>query len=278
MSQTRPTQVTTPKSNKALVTLGETRILSTVTVQVGSMTTSPTGDIVVQLEFPCDLAQPSQSPAAAAAPVQAYIQRILMETIPLDQLSLQHHCPNHTESSIKLGHWAFRLIINLQVLVQDGNLWDSALLAGVAALQNTRLPQLQWNDITNQFAQVSSRQYVPKPLMVPTVPVSLTLGLYKRTKSGKPTTGKPSSTSQSWITDPTLLEESCLTSCLTVVVNAASTNNNKSNEGELLSVEYSGRESVQPTSDFLLAIRMAQARAQEVQRDLLQQSATNTTR
>lgn len=172
MSQTRPTQVTTPKSNKALVTLGETRILSTVTVQVGNTTTKPAGDIVVQLEFPCDLAQTSQSPASAAAPLQAYVQRILMETLPLDQLSLQHHCPNHTESSIKLAHWAFRVNINLQVLVQDGNLWDAALLASVAALQNTKLPQLRWNETTKQFAQMSSRQYAPKTLMVPTVPVT----------------------------------------------------------------------------------------------------------
>jgi len=266
----------------ALVTVGETRILSTVTFTVGQ-STNKAGDVAVTLSFPCGQDSPK------SAPIESYIQRLLLETIPLEQLSLQHYADDSTvnfksslsnnrqlsskqqqrSAVVNLAFMAIRLQVSLQVVHNDGNLWDAAVLASVAALRRTILPALEWNSDSQTFCLLDKSDLVPKTqLQLPILPVSLTLGIYyQKEEDDADAAAAVKHNKLNWMTDPTRLEEESgwLTSCLTVVIDA----NSSSNDCNLVSLEYSGQQPLTVESDLLLALHMAAARAKEIKTLLL---------
>mmetsp|Transcript_12884 Transcript_12884/g.26727 ORF Transcript_12884/g.26727 Transcript_12884/m.26727 type:complete len:342 (-) Transcript_12884:732-1757(-) len=276
-SQARPTLMQkgplhhTAVDGSALVTLGDTRILASVTCGVGQSTTSPPrGDIAVTLSFPCGQ---EATHNMAAAPLEAYLERLWMETIPLEQLSLSFlkdntsTATNNNTSNVAL--LAMRLQISLQVLHAAGNLWDATILASVAALVDTTLPNLHYNATTGRVERQSGGR---RSLQLPILPLPLTLGVYHVPSTNNNNRNDTTSTTH-WMVDPTLLEEASghLASALTVVVNGAN------DKFEIVSLEYSGASppALSVEQHVLVALHMAQARAQELRVLLLSEPETS---
>mmetsp|Transcript_15852 Transcript_15852/g.34745 ORF Transcript_15852/g.34745 Transcript_15852/m.34745 type:complete len:197 (-) Transcript_15852:23-613(-) len=190
-------------------------------------------------------------------------------------------------NSINWNLQALRLHVTIQILHHAGNLWDATLLAAVAALQDTTLPDsprcFVWDArrgrlaLANAWDKSQRRQPPPKklprkPFQLPTLPIPLTLGLWwnkgnnNNNNNNNQNDGVGTETNPVvWMTDPTRLEEESgwLPSALTVVLNGTNSNNNQ-DEMELVSLEYSGYHALRMEQDVLLALHMAQARAQEI--------------
>ena len=315
-AQTRPTSVQlgplqtrypgTSLSNdsvagSSMVALGETRVLGGVTLAVGQQATAdqmssssstsssvmPTcrGDVLVTLSPPCGISDSLLQ--QQWIPIQNYIQRILDETLNLEQLSLESLMPNSvattsssssaaSSSKTKISMMALRLNVALQVLNHDGNIWDAALLASIAALHNTTLPDenglLMDDNGQVWFREVPNTEFKRGcPFQLPILPIPLTLGMWvnhHREENDNQKDGGIDLTGHHWITDPTLMEEESghLNSALTVVVDAAAGGQEESSviTPSILSLEYSGTASIAVEDDLLVALHMASARAQEM--------------
>ncbi|KAL7570515.1 hypothetical protein ACA910_004291 [Epithemia clementina (nom. ined.)] len=307
----------------SMVALGETRVLGGVTLAVGQPATaeqgsgggggggssslSCCGDVVVTLSPPCGIEESSLQ--QQWAPIQAYVQRILDETLSLEQLSLQSILPSSTtttatttssssqQQTARIGLLALRLQVTIQVLNHDGNLWDAALLASVAALQNTILPDSDGVMMDANNGQIWFRENhggAGRPFQLPILPIPLTLGLWVGNPRHATTNDENLPLQDQWITDPTLLEEESghLNSALTIVmdaaaarsakVSAASDNNNNNDSSSpssvedswnptILSLEYTGTATIDVETDLLLSLHMAAARAKEMGQLLLRQ-------
>jgi exosome complex RNA-binding protein Rrp42 (RNase PH superfamily) len=207
-------------AGSALARLGATHVVAGVTLQIGQ-TTQPNvpttaaaadqGDLLVHLTSTATVGHASASYTA----LTAYVQRLLLESLDARQLVIQPGC-------------AWRLVLTIQILQEDGNLTDACLLAAVAALAQTQLPIHTVEKVVGEKAegQGSVLGYRPQPtkaLLMPVRPVSLTVGSWYDTEAHV----------LRWVVDPTAAEEAALEGSLTLVVAA-------DGAGELLGVELRG--------------------------------------
>lgn len=138
-------------AGSALVKIGATQILAGVTLQIGQpgATSRLCGDILITTEDPA---------------LQRWLQRVLV-TLPLEQLCLQE------------GTAAWRLTITCHIIGHDGNVYDAALLAVVAALLHTKLPQTQQNIKDKTWEIIAGSDATS--LIHWTLPIPVTFGLYE---------------------------------------------------------------------------------------------------
>jgi exosome complex RNA-binding protein Rrp42 (RNase PH superfamily) len=169
--------------------------------------------------------------------LQSYVQRLLDDTLELTQLVIAQ------------GQTAFSIQLFLQIVSDDGNLKDACLLAAVTALHDLQIPT---NPLLLDKKVLLRNNDTYTNFKLECLPVSLSLGIWKNNhhESNK----KPIV-----IVDPTLDEDSLLTSHMTVIVNA-------NNLLQILSLDMSSSssDSAVPASVIALAVKMAQARAKEV--------------
>jgi exosome complex RNA-binding protein Rrp42 (RNase PH superfamily) len=333
LTQTRPTSIQTDiyanSSNSniagsALVHLGDTHVLAAVSLLIGQCTSSKAaavaaatssrstdqssssvgargGDIVVLVSSPDSSGAENRDGQAACLLCQSLLQRILHETIDLEQLLIDTSCivrrpnkKNPSSSSSKTTTYtgpilAWRLQVTVRVLHNHGNIFDAALLASVAALQQTRLPvHLQYDEdgkvavvawtanANNNNNNNSSSTNSGRLLKMPLLPSPLSMGTFQISKNKyddndkdddhnntTTTTTTMTTTTTRWIVDPTRAEQEVLQNALCVVVNARPPH-------EVLAVEFAttaaaGGGAGISTTDLGVAIHMATARAQEVQ-------------
>jgi exosome complex RNA-binding protein Rrp42 (RNase PH superfamily) len=233
-------------AGSALARLGATHVVAGVTLQIGQ-TTQPTvpmtaaaaaqGDLLVHVTSTATVGHA----AASYTALTAYVQRLLLESLDARQLVIQPGC-------------AWRLVLTIQILQEDGNLTDACMLAAVAALAHTQLPIHTVEKVVQgegQGSVLGYRRQPTKALLMPVLPVSLTVGSWYDKEAQK----------LRWVVDPTAAEEAALDGSLTLVVAAAG-------EGELLGVELRGA-----CPDFLRHLTwlegLARQRAAEVRPLLL---------
>jgi exosome complex RNA-binding protein Rrp42 (RNase PH superfamily) len=229
-------------AGSALVRQGSTVVLAAVSLKVGQPTTSADqGDVVVTLTAPAAEGNSNSGRMTRESPpqLQSFLQRCMEECLDLEQLT------------IVPGRSAFRLCVGVQVLNAAGNLMDACLTACTAALLDTNVPI---NPVID-----SGKVWLPakedteyKRLRMPTIPVSLTAGVWYKQHDGFDKKGN-----FQWIVDPDSAEESVLDSFLTVVVNAA-----EPNKAEVLSIDLSSiTGSGIRMTEMALAVHMANGHA-----------------
>lgn len=317
LTQTRPTTIQTDiilSSNNAgniaasaSVRMGDnTHVLAAVSLLVGQCTTSTKaatttstdnndatsssklsalggagGDVVVLVSSLDD----NRDAQASMMLCQSFLQRLLHETLDLEQLLIDPSSRSTTTESKGTSAGpllAFRLQVTVRVLQSDGNVLDAALLAAVAALQQTQIPtNLQYSAQTGKVVAWNAQQQdssccLFRPLKMPLVPVPLSMGTYTmKMDDDNNINSYKGDIRTRWIVDPTRTEQDVLHNALTIVVNAREPH-------EVLSVEFvskggggtsgscngNGNGGISST-DLGVAIHMATARAQEVRSLLL---------
>lgn len=234
--QARTTHVQTGVLTKnaigsALVRLGkDTQVIVAVTYMVGQPTGNPdAGDVAVSI---------SNGDAA----LQSWLVRIMESTLDMTQLS------------IIPGKASFRLCLTVQVIHDGGNLRDASLLASVAALGDTKLPENTVWDAGRIWID-HTRTKTTKKFTMKVLPVSLTIALWAR-----PST---SNTEEELllIVDPRSDEEHASESTVTFVVDAYEPKT-------IISMEFAGLTPITST-ELALAGHMACVRATEL-RSILQ--------
>jgi len=131
------TGVVEKAEGSALVKLGNTQVLVGVKVDVGSpfRDTPDEGVITVNAEF-VPLASPIFEPGPPdenAIELARVIDRSLREVNAVDRKSLV----------IRPGEKVWIVFVDIYVLNHDGNLFDASMLAAMAALATTRLPDYE---------------------------------------------------------------------------------------------------------------------------------------
>ncbi|MCE4610094.1 MAG: exosome complex protein Rrp42 [Desulfurococcales archaeon] len=121
----------------ALVKLGNTQVLAGVKVEVGSpfRDTPDEGVLTVNAEF-VPLASPYFEPGPPdenAVELARVVDRSLREVMAVDRKSLV----------LIPGEKVWVVFVDLYILDHDGNLFDASMLAAMAALLNTRLPEYE---------------------------------------------------------------------------------------------------------------------------------------
>ncbi len=121
----------------ALVKLGNTQVLAGVKVEVGSpfRDTPDEGVLTVNAEF-VPLASPYFEPGPPdenAVELARVVDRSLREVMAVDRKSLV----------LIPGERVWVIFVDLYILDHDGNLFDASMLAAMAALLNTRLPEYE---------------------------------------------------------------------------------------------------------------------------------------
>ncbi len=121
----------------ALVKLGNTQVLAGVKVEIGSpfRDTPDEGVLTVNAEF-VPLASPYFEPGPPdenAVELARVVDRSLREVMAVDRKSLV----------LVPGEKVWVVFVDLYILDHDGNLFDASMLAAMAALLNTRLPEYE---------------------------------------------------------------------------------------------------------------------------------------
>lgn len=116
----------------------------------------------------------------------------------------------HPESKV-VAYWV--LYIDIFFISFDGNPFDAAWAATLAALRDTKLPQARYDP--DRELVVCSRND-PKPLSVSGLPISCTASVFTGKETDRPTEGKY------WLlVDPDTLEETLCDESVTIVVDCS---------------------------------------------------------
>lgn len=239
-SQARTTKVVSSlmkhSAGSALVKQGETKVLAAISIEIGQPTPAfpDHGDVLVTVTTP--------DPQRRDDRLQSWLQRMLDDLLP-------------PKLNLVTGKACIRLVTSVMILQDSGNLMDAALLACMAAWDDTTLPtmdQLQesqgklwWkeNPISSVNMNGSSNENNDND-GDKEYRVSLTMGLLKSGETGKP----------KFLVDPSSEEAKYTDGELTIVVTLPS---------RTLQVEYAGSLGLD-ASDLALAAKLANGRADEL--------------
>lgn len=226
-------------AGSALVRLGSTHVLAIVTLQVGQITSPgpPRGDVVVSCSPPNPV-------------LQSYLQRLIEETTDLEALAVSQDTTTIgstiTTTTSRSKKLAFRLCCGIQILHDDGNVRDAALLACTAAVSDTTLPDTVWDRDRIWLQTTNAKSRGGRPLPRPCLPVPLTIGIWTDDENGMDRS----------IVDPNHDEEAALDTRLTVVVDAAA-----ESVPTVVSLECSGEVDM---ATLALAVKLAEGRGREM--------------
>ena len=278
----QPTLLSKHAAGSAQVSLGDTNVVASVTLQVGQPTTSPEcpagqGDVLVasvQASAGTTAGTSGNQQNLNISILQSFLQRIL--DVMVDKAVDSDNTGNGMDSMHPLvlipGSQAVRLVVSIQILQDAGNLIDACLLASVAALLDAKLPRAvqdgAWVLKPSASPNESSANHPEesyKRLKFPILPIPLTMGLYLPKSQNDDKNCR-------WMVDPTNQEEGCLETMLTVVVNG----NSSSQQEEILCLDSSGASF--STTHLALAVKMAAGRAQEVCPLLVSSSLATSTK
>lgn len=127
---------------------------------------------------------------------------------------------------IVVAYWV--LYIDIFFISFDGNPFDAAWAATVAALRDAKIPVARYD--SDRELVVCSRQTPPRPLNITTMPIACTAAIFTGKETDRPTDGK------FWLlADPDRLEESLCDESITIVVDCS-----KKGDTKLLSVSRHG--------------------------------------
>uniref|UniRef100_A0A7S2C546 Ribosomal RNA-processing protein 43 n=1 Tax=Octactis speculum TaxID=3111310 RepID=A0A7S2C546_9STRA len=201
----------------ALVSVGSTRALASITLLIGvpEISKPAEGDLEVQVKFaPFSSMQSSigsRKPAERAQSIGATIRDLILRggVLDLEALCIEKH------------RYAWGIVLDVVCLNDDGSALDACLLAAVASLKNTHVPETR-EEPDGSIVSLPPSNDVSSPPATPLSQgslVALTCGIC---------VGK-------LITDPAYEEEKASPASLTVVVNHA---------GKVCGVLKSGSETI----------------------------------
>ncbi|KAJ7364025.1 ribosomal protein S5 domain 2-type protein [Mycena albidolilacea] len=191
-------------NGSALVRLGETTIVCGVKIEIAEpeLDAPEEGFLVPNIDLPA-LCSPKFKPGPPSDEAQVLSDRlneVLASTISLSSLVI------HPSKAV----WV--LYVDATCINYDGNVFDAALIAMMAALRNTTLPKATYNVETGL---TTCSRTAASPLQILKTPISFSFGVFDATL----------------LADPTAFEEPLLDTTVSVVVDE---NNN------LVSVVQSG--------------------------------------
>lgn len=192
----------------ALVRLGSTTIVCGVKAEIAEpdLERPNEGFLVPNLDLPA-MCSPKFKPGPPSEEAQVLSERLNEVLLASDVLSLSTLCIHPAKS-------AWVLYVDAICINYDGNAFDAALVAMVAALKNTQLPKPTYDPETG--LTTCSRE-LKEPLQIHCLPVSMSFGIFDSTHT---------------LADPTAFEEPLLDTTIIIVLDSTS--------GDLISVSQVG--------------------------------------
>lgn len=265
--------MTQNSNGSSLVTLGNTKVITGITLQIGTPSPStPThGEIDVSVNFSpiCgsqynnagrlvhdDYEQRSFAANAYADPqsIESFVKRTIVSSNMID---LSQLC-------ILEGKAAWKIDVSCMVVNHDGNVVDAFLLGVVTALLDLRLPRVKMENVDGQevakiidddFGAVNSDSaQLGQKMEFRKVCIPLTIGFFQ---------GK-------MLVDPSLEEESLCDGMITVVVDGMSLNKDEGIlSGVILNLTKSGAGVLSSMEEIAACAQLAFGRAKELEHILL---------
>ncbi|KAJ7600983.1 ribosomal protein S5 domain 2-type protein [Mycena floridula] len=184
-------------NGSALVRLGDTTIVCGVKAEIAEPGLEKPGEgfLVPNIDLPA-MCSPKFKPGPPSEEAQVLSER-------LNEILLISGVIIPSTLCIQPGKAAWVLYIDATCINYDGNVFDAALIAMVAALKNTRLPKATFHEDSGRTI-CSRKQMIP--LTISRSPVSISFGVFEAL-------GKPHI-----LADPTSFEEPLLATTLCVVL------------------------------------------------------------
>ncbi|XP_016984419.1 exosome complex component RRP45 [Drosophila rhopaloa] len=180
------------------VSLGDTKVLTHVTCDLGAPTTSRPNEGKLQLNV-------NLGGVAFLDEVQTtHDQRSLTLNSLLERTFRSSRCVDLESLCVAAEQHVWCIRVDINVLNHDGNLYDASTIATLAALMHFRRPDVTFADDELRIYTEKEREFIP--LLFLHYPVSVTYCIYK--SSGQP------------IVDPTLLEENAADSVIVLSFNS----------------------------------------------------------
>ncbi|KAF8967458.1 ribosomal protein S5 domain 2-like protein [Flammula alnicola] len=181
----------------ALVRMGDTTVVCGVKAEIAEPELDREGEgfLVPNLDLPA-MCSPKFKPGPPTEEAQVLSDRLNQVLIASNFLPLSSLCIQSEKS-------AWVLYVDATCINYDGNAFDATLLAMVAALRNTTLPQATYNPETHRTTCSRSAPRVPLQLSKSS-PISMSFGIFDSYKNV--------------LADPTSFEEPLLDTSLSVVL------------------------------------------------------------
>jgi len=180
----------------ALVRVGETAVVCGVKAEIAEPELDREGEgfLVPNLDLPA-MCSPKFKPGPPSEEAQVLSDRLNHVLISSNLLPLSSLC-------IHSGKSVWVLYVDATCINYDGNAFDATLLAMVAALRNTTLPQATYNPETNRTTCSRKAPRVPLQLSGSS-PISMSFGIFD---------------SKHILADPTSFEEPLLDTSISIVL------------------------------------------------------------
>lgn len=214
--------------------LGGTTVVCGVKAEIAEPELDRKGEgyLVPNLDLPA-MCSPKFKPGPPTEEAQVLSDRLNEVLVPSGMLPLTSLC-------IHPGKAVWVLYVDAICINYDGNVFDAALIAMVAALKNTQLPKATFDEDTGRTTCSRSTKV---PLQVTRTPVSMSFGVFDSTTI---------------LTDPTAFEEPLLDTTISVVVDSTS--------GALLSVSQLGIDATDAQDTLQTCIAAAARRRHELKK------------
>ncbi|TCD64232.1 hypothetical protein EIP91_004334 [Steccherinum ochraceum] len=157
----------------ALVRMGDTTIVCGVKAEIAEpeLDRPEHGFLVPNIDLPA-LCSPKFKPGPPTEEAQVLSERLNEVLVAADVIPTTSLC-------IQSGKSAWVLYVDATCINYDGNVFDAALLAMVAALRNTRLPKTTYNEETERTT-CSRKERVA--LELTKIPISSSFGVFDSTQ------------------------------------------------------------------------------------------------
>jgi len=191
----------------ALVRIGNTTIVCGVKGEIAEpeLDRESEGFLVPNLDLPA-ICSPKFKPGPPTEEAQVLSDRLNEVLVASKIIPLSSLC-------IHPGKAAWVLYVDATCINYDGNAFDAALIAMVAALRNTQLPKATYNEETGRT--LCSRT-IKSPLHIQSTPIAMSFGIFD---------------SKHILSDPTAFEEPLLDTTLSIILG---------DENKLISVSQLG--------------------------------------
>ncbi|KZT29503.1 hypothetical protein NEOLEDRAFT_1160586 [Neolentinus lepideus HHB14362 ss-1] len=221
----------TTADGSSLVRLGDTTIVCGVKAEIAEpeLDSPNEGYIVPNLDLPA-ICSPRFKPGPPSEEAQVLSDRLNEAFLASKIIDLSSLC-------IHSGKAVWVLYVDATCINYDGNAFDAALIALVAALRNTHLPKATYDEDTG-LTVCSRRERIP--LQINASPLSMSFGIFESTHL---------------LADPTSFEEPLLDTTVTVVL---------TDKGELVSATQVGLGGTGSQDVLMSCIGIAKRRLAEV--------------
>ncbi|KAF8885791.1 ribosomal protein S5 domain 2-like protein [Infundibulicybe gibba] len=215
----------------ALVRLGQTTIVCGVKAEIAEPELDQPGHgfLVPNLDLPA-ICSSKFKPGPPSEEAQVLSDRLNDALVASGILSLSSLC-------IQASKAVWVLYVDAMCINYDGNAFDAALMAMVAALKNTTLPKATYDE---QTGQTTCSRTIKEPLQISRIPLAVSFGIFD---------------SKHILSDPTAFEEPLLDTTISVVV---------ADGGEVISASQLGLGIAGPQDPLVSCISAAQARRPEL--------------